>query len=288
MISILPLEIKSFVQEFKIATKAAVLAGREALKYYRKKGLMTREKKPGDFVTEADLAANRIILEMLHQHFPKDRIVSEESPPDEEDKASDRLWLVDPLDGTNDFISQTGEFSVMVGLALNGKCQLGAVYRPDPGILHFGGIGIGAWMVEQPTEEKTPHPLILSQSPSPRLRFVCSRSHPDPKLEQLKTRLKNAEIVLCGSVGLKCAMIAQDQADLYVHPVPFLKEWDTCAPEALLRGAGGIVTDCYGKEFRYGKKDPHQPGGIFAAPQEIWNRVAKEVFSVAPDQAKLC
>jgi 3'(2'), 5'-bisphosphate nucleotidase len=78
------------------------------------------------------------------------------------------------------------------------------------------------------------------------------------------------EEVISGSVGIKCALVAQGAADLYVHPVPFLKEWDTCAPEAVLRGAGGRVTDCAGEPLTYGHPDPRQRGGIFAATRGAW------------------
>ena len=106
----------------------------------------------------------------------------------------------------------------------------------------------------------------------------------DPRvreLEELEDRLSSSETVLCGSVGVKCARIAAGQADAYVHPVAFLKEWDTCAPEAVLRGAGGQVTDCGGGSLAYGKSDPRQPGGILAARSGTWRRLRPLVQEIA-------
>jgi 3'(2'), 5'-bisphosphate nucleotidase len=96
-----------------------------------------------------------------------------------------------------------------------------------------------------------------------------SRSHPDPLITAVGDGL-GAESVLSGSVGVKCSLIAEGRAEVYVHPVPFLKEWDTCAPEAVLRGAGGRVTDCAGRPLTYGKPDPAQRHGIFAARGDTW------------------
>jgi 3'(2'), 5'-bisphosphate nucleotidase len=112
------------------------------------------------------------------------------------------------------------------------------------------------------------------------VRLIRSRSHPDPLLSELETRLSDSVAVLCGSVGVKCARIATGDADVYVHPVAFLKEWDTCAPEAVLRGAGGRVTDCGGQPLLYGKPDPRQPHGIFAAREGAWGALRPMVREV--------
>jgi 3'(2'), 5'-bisphosphate nucleotidase len=100
-------------------------------------------------------------------------------------------------------------------------------------------------------------------------------------LRQLERELGDVRVVRSGSVGIKCSLVARGRADLYVHPVPFLKEWDTCAPEAILRGAGGRVTDCAGQPLAYGKPDPPQSGGIFAACADVWMSVAPIVGRVA-------
>ena len=103
-------------------------------------------KNPSDPVTEADKRANAIIVEGLQSHFPQDLIVAEESPPPTHLSSTGRVWYVDPLDGTKEFINKNGEYSVMIGLAINGRAKLGVVYQPSAGILYAGFTDDTAWM----------------------------------------------------------------------------------------------------------------------------------------------
>jgi 3'(2'), 5'-bisphosphate nucleotidase len=229
-------------------------------------------------VTAADQASHEAIVMSLRASRPGEPILSEEG--DHIAEPTGRFWIVDPLDGTQEFILRIGEFCVMVGLAIDGRAVAGAVFRPDPGILYLGVTDVAAWRIDLgsiPPGE--PDRLSVPSEPNG-LRFVRSRSHPDERLERLQQALNPSATVLCGSVGTKCALIAEGQADLYVHPVPYLNEWDTCAPEAILRGAGGYVTDCVGEKLRYGKKGPRQPKGIFAASSGIWEVVSSKVFEI--------
>lgn len=269
--------------DLSLSCRAALRGGQAAMTFYGDGDLEVRHKGVGDPVTAADHSANHAILATLADGCPEDPILSEESPPPEGQTAQ-RLWVVDPLDGTKEFIARNGEFAVMVGLAEHGRAVLGALYRPDPGVLYLGVVGTAAWVVDTTLETPALRPLQVTAkadgSAEP-LRFVRSRSHPDERLTRLEERIGDLEIVRSGSVGVKCALIATGRADLYVHPVPFLKEWDTCAPEAVLRAAGGTVTDCAGNELRYGKRQTRQPGGIFAARSDVWNRVAPLVREVS-------
>jgi len=269
--------------DLSLSCQAALRGGRAAMTFYDDGDLEVQHKGIGDPVTAADHSANHAILATLAAGCPEDPILSEESPPPAGETAQ-RLWVVDPLDGTKEFIAHNGEFATMVGLAERGRAVLGAVYRPDPGMLYLGLVGVAAWVVDTTLETPTMRPLRVAADPAgpeEPLRFVRSRSHPDERLTRLEERIGHLEIVRAGSVGVKCALISTGLADLYVHPVPFLKEWDTCAPEAVLRAAGGIVTDCAGNELRYGKRETRQPGGIFAARPDVWNRVARMVREVS-------
>jgi 3'-phosphoadenosine 5'-phosphosulfate (PAPS) 3'-phosphatase len=155
---------------------------------------------------------------------------------------------------------------------------------PDAAVgqLYLGHVTRGAWLVRAPgTARETRWPLQIGGTASQPLRLIRSRSHPDPALAELESRLAPVDVVISGSVGIKCARIARGEADLYVHPVPFLKEWDTCAPEAVLRGAGGVVTDCSGEPLSYGKSEPLQPRGIFCGRRDAHERVAPIVRDVA-------
>jgi 3'(2'), 5'-bisphosphate nucleotidase len=249
------------------------------LRFYRSESLRTEEKSPGDPVTEADHASNEAVLAILSKRCPADAVLSEESPPPSS-QADDslRLWVVDPLDGTREFIDGIDEFACMVGLAHRGRAQLGAVYVPGSRHLYLGLADGGAWVAECMAADGGScavrvgplRPLRVSAPADGRTRLVRSRSHPDERLARIEAALPSVEVIPSGSVGVKCARIATGEADLYVHPVPYLKEWDTCAPEAVLRGAGGEVTDCGGQPLTYGKTDPKQPGGILAGQPASW------------------
>lgn len=282
----LPDEVPAAVRSELSAAAVAALAGGAAVRrLYATGDVEVEEKHPGDPVTEADHAANRAILATLAQTFPEDPILSEESPPPEQGLGGGRLWVVDPLDGTKEFIARNGEFAVMVGFAVDARAILGAVYQPDPGRLWLGIAAGGAWVADMiPGQEGAPVWTSLKLKTAPEnspIRMTRSRSHMDPKIQKLTDLLGRIEVVPSGSVGIKCTLIAANRADLYVHPVPFLKEWDTCAPEAILRGAGGRVTDCAGSSLSYGKVDPRQPLGILAAREGVFQRVGALVREVA-------
>jgi len=260
------------------SVRACLLGGRATLPFYRSASLRTAEKTPGDPVTEADHAANRAVLSVLARDCPRDPVLSEESEPPDSASILDRLWVVDPLDGTREFIDGIDEFAVMVGLAEEGLASLGAFYVPGSGYLYVGVAEGGAWIAECEVNAGPESPirvgeferLCVGKPEKGRLRLVRSRSHPDDRLQAIESALPDVEVIPSGSVGVKCARIAERVADLYVHPVPYLKEWDTCAPEAVLRGAGGRVTDCGGGTLRYGKSNPRQPSGILAGDPGSW------------------
>jgi 3'(2'), 5'-bisphosphate nucleotidase len=244
--------------ELQAAVDAARAGGAAAMRHY---GAVTASLKAGGSpVTAADHAANDAILSLLAERFPADAVLSEESKDSAHRLDAARVWVVDPLDGTKEFIARNGEFAVMVGLAVDGDAVLGAVYQPAVDRLFCGVVGGGAWM-----EERGERMALECPPCDPRaLRLVGSRSHPDALLVEMQSALGITDVQPSGSVGVKCGLIARGERDLYVHPVPYLKEWDTCAPEAVLRGAGGWVSDCLGEPLRYNKPDPVQPHGILA------------------------
>ncbi|MGW8281790.1 MAG: 3'(2'),5'-bisphosphate nucleotidase CysQ family protein [Gemmatimonadota bacterium] len=275
--------------DLETAALAAVRGGRAAMKHYRSDDLEIADKGRNNPVTEADHSANRAILDVLAERAPEDPVLSEESARSADvdgEAGTGRLWIVDPLDGTKEFLAQNGEFSVMVGLAVCGRAVIGALFLPDPGTLFIGWSEGGAWSV--PTTEQDgriqfgePARLRLEPEPDGIPRLIRSRSHSDPLLSALEQRMVGTSTVLCGSVGVKCARIASNQADVYVHPVSFLNEWDTCAPQAVLTGAGGKVTDCGGGALTYGKPDPRQRRGIFAARSGTWDALRPMVREIA-------
>ncbi|MFW6331000.1 MAG: 3'(2'),5'-bisphosphate nucleotidase CysQ family protein [Gemmatimonadota bacterium] len=254
-------------RELDVAVRLARAAGDAAMAFY---GSASAEiKKGGSPVTEADHAANGVIVPGLREAFPDDAVLSEESRDDRSRLDARRVWIVDPLDGTKEFLAENGEFSIMIGLVVDGEPVVGVVYLPDGDTLYRAAAGAGAWVERDGRSERLePAPARMDA-----LRMVGSRSHADPLIDAMSDALGVADVRPSGSVGIKCALIAAGERDLYVHPVPYLKEWDTCAPEVILREAGGEVTDCRGDRLRYNKPDTRQPHGILGTGPGIHGRV---------------
>jgi 3'(2'), 5'-bisphosphate nucleotidase len=250
-------------ERLAFAGQVARQAGERILRHYGATGHDT--KVGGSPVTAADLAANEWIVSEIQRVWPGEPILAEESADSEDRQRSDRVWVVDPLDGTREFLAQNGEFSVMVGFVSGGRPQVGVVYVPVRGLLYSAAEGEGAWAEEAGGRRR----LRCVRARLDGLRLVGSRSHPDLTLEAMRERLAIQDVKPSGSVGIKCALIAEGDRDLYVHPVSHLMEWDTCAAETLLREAGGKVTDCRGAPLVYNKPDPSQPHGIVACVAEI-------------------
>jgi 3'(2'), 5'-bisphosphate nucleotidase len=244
--------------ELAVASGAARAAGAAILPHY---GNAVARMKPGNSpVTEADFAANEIVLGALREAFPDDAILSEESADTPDRLSASRVWIVDPLDGTREFLNGTGDFAVMIGLAVDGYPVLGVIYRPVADILYTAAEGRGAWSERDGKREQ----LRCVRVDPEAIRLVGSRSHPEPLVEKVRVELGVVDATPIGSVAIKCASIAEGSRDLYLHPVAFLGEWDTCAPEVLVREAGGHVMDCRGAVLRYNKPIPNQPDGILA------------------------
>ncbi len=263
-------------QELSTAEDAARAAGAAAMRFYGTRRSST--KSDDSPVTAADHAANDVILARLREAFPGDAILSEESRDTRERLSADRVWIVDPLDGTKEFLAQNGEFSIMIGLVVSGEPVLGVVYLPDGDVLYSAARGVGAWVERGGTGGAGGRQrLTVTNAATGALRLVGSRSHAEPLLVRMQEALGIEDVEPCGSVGVKCSRIAEGRRDLYVHPVPYLKEWDTCAPEVLLREAGGAVTDCLGQPLRYNKPEPTQPHGIVACGGGCIERVLEAV-----------
>ena len=250
-------------------------AGRAAMRHYGT--AESRLKAGGSPVTAADHAANDVIIGGLQRHFPGEPILSEESADSPDRLDASRLWIVDPLDGTKEFLAQNGEFSIMIGRVEGGAAVLGVVYMPDGDRLYAAARGQGAWVEAGGGERRR---LVREPSAWNAIRLVGSRSHDDPLLTGMRDALGITDVRPSGSVGVKCALVAEGERDLYIHPVPYLKEWDTCAPEILLREAGGTVTDCLGQPLLYNKPDPRQPHGIVACAPGLHEQVIDTIESL--------
>jgi 3'(2'),5'-bisphosphate nucleotidase len=233
----------------------ALAAGREIMAVYVS-DFATRTKSDLTPVTEADEAAEGIILADLTKYDPETPIVSEEAASAGRiPEVAHRFYLVDPLDGTKEFINRNGEFTVNIGLIENGRPAAGLVYAPALHRMFVGQMGKGAWQAEIAPDADADaalwQPIHTRERPVSGLTVVASRSHCDAKTEQwLKARgVKNFKPA--GS-SLKFCLLASGEADLYPRFGPTM-EWDTAAGHAILIAAGGKVCREDGSPLAYGK-----------------------------------
>jgi 3'(2'), 5'-bisphosphate nucleotidase len=229
----------------------ALSAGPAVMEEYARAGAV-REKSDGSPVTAADERAEAIILEKLAAFAPGVATVAEEAcAAGAALVAPERFFLIDPLDGTREFLARNGEFTINIGLIENGRPVAGAVYAPALGRVWFGGrrafaaqAAVGAPL---PADCET---IAVRDAPA-NLAALASRSHADATTEAFLTRLGVAERVSAGS-SLKFCRLAEGSADLYPRFAPTM-EWDTAAADAVLRAAGGMTLGLDGRPLPYGK-----------------------------------
>ncbi|MBP9088550.1 MAG: 3'(2'),5'-bisphosphate nucleotidase CysQ, partial [Kofleriaceae bacterium] len=213
-------------------------------------GNLQIEYKPGDEpVTVADRQASDLIAAGLAAAFPNDIVISEENPDDLRRITAQRVWYIDPIDGTKDYIAGRDGFAVMIGLCLNGEPVLGVVAQASCQRTYVAAHGRGAWL-EQPGRPDQAL-LVSTVTVAGDARLVASQSHRTQDIDRVKTELGIRDEKNIGSVGLKLALIAEGTRDLYVNPTPKAKLWDTCAPDAIIRIAGGQLTDLSGLPLNY-------------------------------------
>jgi len=214
-------------------------------------------------VTIADKAASRIIVEGLAAEFPNDAILSEEEADDAEFRIkNERVWIIDPIDGTAGFVKKDGDFAVQIGLAIDGEAVLGVVMLPFHNVLYRAVRYEGAFAEY---EESEPKELRASEnSEFSKMTLAFSRNHPSKGITAILDGFKFQSEIQRGSIGLKVGLIAEQQADAYIHLSPRTKLWDTCAPQIILEEAGGKLTDLFGESYRYDVADLQNHGGIVA------------------------
>lgn len=253
--------------ELETAIFAARLAAKAILRHYAD-GFETEHKIGADNfrepVTIADREASRIIVEVLSKTFAGDGILSEEEIDDPASRlAHERIWIIDPIDGTSGFVNRDGDFAVQIGLAVNGVASLGVVLLPFYDLLTYAVRGGRAFV--QKGERGERHKLHVSKvAELSAMRLAMSRNHASPRMSRIIAEFEFPEIVRRGSVGLKVGLIAQQESDIYIHPSPRTKLWDTCGPQVILEEAGGRFTDMFGQEFRYDRSDVQNHNGIIA------------------------
>jgi 3'(2'), 5'-bisphosphate nucleotidase len=225
-------------------------AGAAILEIYRS-DFAVSHKDDASPLTAADMAAHHVIVDALAALTPDLPVLSEESAAIDvaTRRAWQRYWLVDPLDGTREFVKRNGEFTVNIALIDGGRPRLGVVYAPDRGELFVGEEGDGAYDLSDGSE---PRRLAVSASTAEPPRIAGSRSHRDPRMGAFLERVGDHELLAVGS-SLKFCLIAAGRADVYVRLGP-TSEWDTAAGQCVLECAGGRVTDLDGQTLSYNRR----------------------------------
>jgi 3'(2'), 5'-bisphosphate nucleotidase len=254
-------------QEYKDAINASVRAGEAIMKIYEK-DFSVDYKDDASPLTEADSVANTIIVDLLSPSgIP---VISEEIKqlPYDQRKDWNICWMVDPLDGTKEFIKKNGEFTVNIALIENGLPVFGAVYLPVMKILYFGGVDVGSYIYDFKDGELDVDDLITASIKLPikkrpdKFTIVASRSHMSPETETFINECKNkygdVELISKGS-SIKLCLVAEGSAHVYPRIAPTM-EWDTAAAHAVAKFAGCSVTDFHKEtELVYNKENLLNP-----------------------------
>lgn len=231
--------------------QVAYAAGKVIMEVYEA-DYEVEEKSDHTPVTEADIAANKVVIEALQELTPHLPILTEESDknPYQVRQQWERYWLIDPLDGTREFIKRNGEFTVNIALIDGSQPVLGVVYAPVRGRLYYAAKGQGAF---KQASTNPPVPIEVRRERNKKIVVACGRSHPSDEVKSFLENLGEHEVIRVGS-ALKSCMVAEGKADLYVRLGP-TSEWDTAAAQCVVEEAGGKITDTSMQRLQYNTKE---------------------------------
>ena len=248
----------SYSHELAIASLAARAAGQIALGMQGGISSSASIKADGSPVTPGDLAADQVIRHHLEMHFPEDAILSEELTDNAERLSHRRVWIIDPIDGTKDYVAGGDGWAVQLALAVDGRVVLGVLDLPRCGVHLAGVVGIGATLVDENGSQN----LIAGSTPLTTM-IGSSSTRNATSLVQIRAALPEFGFTSCTSVGGKVHRMLRGEADLYVHGRT-IHEWDVAAPAAVLLAAGGIATALDGSELAYNTPGGRCPGLVFS------------------------
>ncbi len=306
-----------WAEDVAIAAAAAIAAGRAVMREFGG-NMEVRHKSPDQPLTASDLEADRILRERLLGARPEYGWLSEETRDDPERLRRERLWIVDPIDGTRSFIAGRREFAISIGVAEQGSAVLGVILNPATGELYGTWRGGGAWKLAnalvsssgvgegerggggdhtgQPrvTGPPIPHSPAPPLSPSALARWapihVRTPTPDKPVILASRSEIRDREfdpfagweLYPLGSTAYKLARLAEGAADVFLSRGP-KSEWDVCAGGLLVAEAGGLATDLRGEPLRYNARDP-RVYGILAAPPPLHARVLRRLADLAPPE----
>lgn len=252
-------------------------AGQLILDIYEKKEYEEFTKSDETPVTSADIAAHKLVVEKLTELTPDIPVLSEEDADISLDKRSqwDRYWLVDPLDGTQEFIARSGDFATIIALVENNKPVMGVVYGPVSGVTYYAYQGKGAWKIPDLNESvriKT-HQHDGQQSP---IAIAISRRQDINRITSRMSSGWNYDLVPLGSAALKACLVAEGAVDCYLRLGP-TGEWDTAATQCIVEEAGGRILSTLLEPLSYNERDTlENPNFIVLGDESLpWGEILK-------------
>ena len=264
-------------RELKEALAAADLAGAFIRAEYD--AFVAIPDAPASITTEADTGAQDIILKHLLAAFPGDGFCAEESTAIRSDSPdASRVWVVDPIDGTRGFAVKNGEFSVMIGLTVDREPVLGVVYEPIQKRMTYACAGMGCFVVWNGAP-----PLRCRVSTGTTLAaatLTTSHMSPGKPPKPVIRKLQPGTIHQTYSAGVKLALVARGEVDLYVNDYPEFHDWDICAGHVLVEQAGGTVTEFDGGAVQYGRAGAKRRGGMIATNGALHAEVLQKLGGV--------
>lgn len=261
--------------EMVAAAQAITKAGLAIKKIYDESRTIEFKRKPDkEPVCEADLISNQIIQQALKPLGHP--ILSEESADDLIRLKSSRVWIVDPLDGTNEFINKTGEYTIMIGLVESSRPIFGIIYNPTENILYYGARGEGSFVkkADLTARLKVSDKIDISEA-----KIYISRFHFGEAEKQAIRQLGIRNIVTCGS-SKKICLIASGEGEVNINLSDKTKEWDICAADIILSEAGGKLTDRNGEDFIYNKKNPRNLNGYAASNGLMHQKIIERLKNI--------
>lgn len=264
-------------RELALAMEAVDVASRYLVEEYHK--FQAIPDAPADITTHADRHAQEILLQHLLRSFPDDAYCAEENTATLQGKRNigDRLWIIDPIDGTRGFAQKNGEFSIMVGFVERGLIELGIVAQPALERFTYAKRGGGCWRRDGVAVPVSCH---VSQITDLDLATLTqSRSRNPDKPSRWVQALRPAKLIESHSAGVKLALVARGEADLYLNTYDAFHDWDICAGHILVSEAGGMVTGGGGQTLEYGLEGAWQRHGLLATNGRVH---AEALVRIAP------
>jgi 3'(2'), 5'-bisphosphate nucleotidase len=257
------------IPELDIAIKAANDAGNAILEIYQR-DFKVSKKSDDSPITDADLKSNEVIKKILSQ--TQHAILSEEDNDDQSRLSKEMVWIVDPLDGTSDFIDKTGEFTVMIALIKNKKPILGVIGWPTEKTLFVAQKDSGAFRYSNDEWQKI---SVTTETELSKCRTVGSRHHLSDKEKSFIKKLGIEDFTSIGS-SLKVGKISSGEAEAYITTTNKMKEWDSAASYCIISEAGGKMTDMLGNDITYNNKEVYHQNGILVTNGLIHEKIVEE------------